>query len=157
MAAYATTYDRCVASRIEQVVTPPALWVHSRVYTATRGWIGHRILGVPCLLLHSVGAKSGAPRTHALTYAKDGDAYVVVASKSGAPTSPAWLHNVRKQPDVDINVGPRRVPVRARVVNAGDTDYPRLWKLVNDNNRQRYAAYQRRTSRPIPLVVLSPR
>jgi deazaflavin-dependent oxidoreductase (nitroreductase family) len=132
------------------------LVAHGRLYARTGGRIGHRLLGVPSLLLHTVGAKSGAPRTNSLSYAMDGPRYVVVASAGGSSRNPAWFHNVRANPDVVAQVGTRRVPSTARIVLPDDADYERLWKLVNANNKQRYAAYQRLTSRPIPIVVLSP-
>jgi F420H(2)-dependent quinone reductase len=107
------------------------------------------------LLLHTVGAKTGISRTTSLTYARDGDDYLIVASKGGDPHAPGWYHNLRKNPNVEINVGPRRFGVTARPVVPGDTDYARLWQIVNKNNGNRYAAYQEKTSRPIPVVVLS--
>jgi deazaflavin-dependent oxidoreductase (nitroreductase family) len=133
------------------------LKIHDRAYKASGGRIGHRTLGVPSLLLHSTGAKSGEPRTTSLTYAQDGDRYLIVASKGGAPQAPAWLHNLRAHPDAEVQIGTERTPVTATEVRPGDPDYERLWKIVNDNNAQRYAAYQRKTTRPIPVVVLTSR
>jgi deazaflavin-dependent oxidoreductase (nitroreductase family) len=132
------------------------LVAHGRLYARTGGRIGHRLLGVSCLLLHTVGAKSGVARTNSLTYAVDGSRYVVVASGGGGPRNPSWYHNVRANPEVVAQLGTRRMPATARVVLPDDADYGRLWELVNANNKQRYAAYQRMTSRPIPIVVLSP-
>jgi deazaflavin-dependent oxidoreductase (nitroreductase family) len=111
----------------------------------------------PSLLLHTVGAKTGMPRSNTLTYARDGEDYLVVASKGGAPQAPGWYHNLKANPNVEINVGPRRFPVTARTVQPGDPDYDRLWQMVNKNNANRYQAYQKLTSRPIPLVALAPR
>jgi deazaflavin-dependent oxidoreductase (nitroreductase family) len=133
------------------------LKAHDWVYKTSGGRIGHRTLGVPSLLLHSTGAKSGAPRTTSLTYAKDGDRYLLVASKGGDPRAPAWLFNLRAHPGTEIQVGRDRMPVTATEVGPGDPDYERLWKIVNDNNQQRYVAYQEKTTRPIPVVVLAPR
>ena len=133
------------------------LGIHSAIYQKSGGRIGHRIPGMPpSLLLHTVGAKTGKPRTSTLTYARDGDSYLIVASMGGAPRSPAWYHNLKAHPDVEINVGTHRFAVTARPVLPGDTDYDRLWGIVNANNANRYQAYQRRTSRPIPLIVLTP-
>jgi F420H(2)-dependent quinone reductase len=145
------------ADEIVTRVTWLVLGLHGKVYAATSGRIGHRLLGVPCLLLHTVGAKTGAARTHTLTYALDGDDHIVVASIGGGPKNPAWYHNLRAHPDTQIHVGPRLAEVTATPVVTGDPDYPRLWKLVNDKNHGRYDAYQRRTTRPIPLVRLTPR
>ncbi len=131
--------------------------MHQLVYERSGGRIGHRLAGTLSLLLRTVGAKTGQPRTNALTYVKDGTDYVVVASMGGAPRSPGWYHNLRAQPDAEIQVGTRRIPVTARAVLPGDPDRDRLWQLADENNEGRYRAYQKQTSRPIPVVVLSPR
>ncbi len=144
-------------SFVEEKVLPQVLRVHDAVYRKTNGWIGHRTLWIPSLLLHTVGAKTGKQRTTSLTYARDGDNYLVVASKGGAPEAPGWYHNLKAKPDVEINVGPRRFAVIARPVLPDDPDYPRLWQIVNKNNQNRYTEYQKRTSRPIPVVVLTPK
>jgi deazaflavin-dependent oxidoreductase (nitroreductase family) len=108
----------------------------------------------PSLLLHTTGAKTGQPRTNSLTYAGDGDAYLIVASNSGSDRYPGWYHNLRAHPDAEINVGPRRFPVTARLVTPDDSDYQRMWQLVNNNNADRYSRYQHKTSRPIPIFEL---
>ena len=144
-------------SFFEQSILPQVLRIHDTVYRKTNGWIGHRTLFIPSLLLHTVGAKTGQARTTSLTYARDGDDYLVVASKGGDPKAPGWYHNLRKNPNVEINVGPRRFAVTARPVLPDDPDYSRLWQIVNKNNSNRYTEYQKKTSRPIPVVVLSPR
>lgn len=142
----------------ERYLGVPLLRVHDRVYQKTGGLIGHRFPGVPpSLLLHTVGAKTGVNRTTTLTYARDGGNYLVVASKGGDPRAPGWYFNLKKQPDIEINVGTRRFPVTARIVAPGDADYTRLWDIVNANNRDWYRGYQTRTSRPIPVIVLTPR
>ncbi|WP_163757584.1 nitroreductase family deazaflavin-dependent oxidoreductase [Mycobacterium botniense] len=147
-----------VSQWVEQVVGIPLLRMHNAIYTATKGRIGHRIPGgPPNLLLHTTGAKTGKPRTTSLTYARDGDNYLVVASKGGDPRAPGWYHNLKADPNVEINVGPKRFSVTAKPVAPGDPDYPRLWQIVNTNNANRYEKYQRRTSRPIPVIVLTPR
>ena len=143
-------------SWLEQGVLPRVLRVHDIVYQKTNGWIGHRTLGIPSLLLHTVGAKTGAARTASLTYARDGDDYLIVASKGGDPKAPGWYHNLKANPSVEINVGPRRFGVTAKPVLPDDPDYARLWQIVNKNNSNRYEAYQTKTSRPIPVVVLKP-
>ena len=128
------------------------------VYQRTNGLIGHRIPGFsPFLLMHTVGAKTGLARTTSLSYANDGNDYLVVASHGGAPMPPGWYFNLKKRPHVEINVGTRRFPVAARVVMPDHLDYPRLWDIVNKGNRDVYRGYQRRTSRPIPVVVLTSR
>lgn len=137
-------------------VTGWVLRVHERVYVASDGRLGHGMIGVPTLLLRTTGRRSGATRTNALVYAKDGDDLVVVPSNGGADQAPAWLHNLRANPGVEVQTGRERRPGTARVVERGDPDHERLWRLVNDNNRDRYDGYQRKTSRPIPVVVITP-
>jgi deazaflavin-dependent oxidoreductase (nitroreductase family) len=131
------------------------LRIHASIYEHTDGWIGHRMLGVPCLMLRTTGRKTGQIRTNSLVYVKDGARFVVVASKGGAPTAPAWLLNLRATPKVDVQIGRTRFSGTAAEIGPGDPDYVRLWQLVNDRNRKRYDAYQRKTTRPIPLVALS--
>lgn len=131
--------------------------VHDALYQRTNGLIGHRIPGAPnSLLLHTVGARTGLPRTSALSYARDGDSYLVVASNGGDPRAPGWYHNLKADPHVEINVGPRRFAVTAVPVLSTDPDYARLWRIVNANNADRYDGYQARTTRPIPVVRLTP-
>lgn len=132
-----------------------AMGLHARIYRATRGRIGHRVPGLPpMLLLDHVGARSGVARSTPLLYVEDGEDLVVVASKGGFVKHPAWLHNLRAHPDTTVQVGPRRFGVRAR--EADDSERERLWPQVVAAYRP-YADYQRRTDRRIPLVILSPR
>ena len=137
-------------------VTGQVLRVHETVYVATGGRVGHRVLGVPALLLRTTGRRSGLTRTNSLVYARDGDDYLVVASNGGADRSPAWLHNLRAQPEVEIQVGRERRPATARIIERSDPTHERLWKLVNAGNRDRYTAYQSKTTRPIPIVAIRP-
>lgn len=148
-------------SKIEQIpavkaIGLKALHLHQAIYERTDGRIGHKLLGTPCLLLRTTGAKTGAARTNGLVYAKDGADYLVVASFGGAPKAPGWYHNLLANPEVEIQVGAARQRVTARPVVPGDADYERLWDIVNKNNADRYRAYQRATTRPIPVVVLTP-
>jgi deazaflavin-dependent oxidoreductase (nitroreductase family) len=128
---------------------------HTTAYRATHGIVGHRFPGTPpTLLLDHVGAKSGKVRTTPLTYLRDGDDFVIVASKGGHPRNPAWFHNLRAYPDTTIQVGSRRIAVRARV--AAPARRKRLWPRVVEAYGG-YRGYQERTDREIPLVVLKPR
>jgi F420H(2)-dependent quinone reductase len=142
---------------VERRVGVPLLRLHDAIYKGTNGRIGHHIPGgPPSLLLHTVGAKTGLQRTTSLTYARDGDDYLIVASKAGDPKAPGWYHNLKANPKVEVNVGPKRFGVTAKAVLPDDADYARLWQLVNKNNANRYENYQKRTSRPIPVIVLTP-
>jgi deazaflavin-dependent oxidoreductase (nitroreductase family) len=137
-------------------ITGQVLRVHERLYKLTDGRIGHRMIGVPTLLLRTTGRRSGARRTNGLVYARDGDDFLVVASNGGADRHPAWLHNLRANPAVEIQIGRERRQGTAKVREPSDPDYGRLWKIVNENNRDRYSAYQKQTSRAIPVVVVTP-
>ena len=137
-------------------VTSQVLRVHEKLYKGTDGRIGHKMIGVPTLLLRTTGRRSGVTRTNALVYARDGDDYLVVASNGGADKPPAWLHNLRAHPDVEVQVGREREPATARVVEPADPDYDRLWKIVNENNKDRYNGYKKMTDRPIPVVAITP-
>jgi len=133
------------------------LRTHQWIYEHTDGFLGHRLLlGNPTLLLRTTGRRSGLPRTNALTYARDGDAYLIVASKGGAPEPPAWLVNLEANPDCEIQIGRRRLHVTARATRPDDPDYARRWAIVNAVNKDRYTAYQRKTDRPIAIVELRP-
>ena len=135
-----------------ELVFGPLLTVHQWLYEHSDGRIGASLGGRPMLLLRTVGRRTGQPRTAALLYAYDGDAYVVIASKGGAPQHPGWFHNLTAQPDVEIQVGRERIPVRARV--AEGEERARLWARADEINQGQYATYQSRTSRVIPVVVL---
>jgi F420H(2)-dependent quinone reductase len=129
--------------------------VHVWAYRATGGLVGHRFPGLPSmLLLDHVGARSGARRTSALLYIRDGKNLVIVASKGGNPRHPAWFHNLRAHPNATVQVGSERRAVRAHV--AGAEERARLWPRVVKAYRF-YADYQSRTGREIPLVILEPR
>jgi deazaflavin-dependent oxidoreductase (nitroreductase family) len=132
------------------------LRVHEKLYKATDGRIGHRLLGVPTLLLRTTGRRSGVTRTNGLVYAADGADYLVVPSNGGADQPPAWLFNLKAKPEVEVQIGRERQKGNGRVVDPSDPDYARLWKIVNENNGDRYTAYQSETSRPIPVVAITP-
>lgn len=129
---------------------------HLAVYRRTGGRIGRRLAGNTALVLTTVGRRSGERRRAVLAYAKRGEDLVVVASNYGGDRPPAWLLNIREEPHVDVLVGRRRVAATAHEVTSADPAYPELWRLVNANNRNRYEAHQHATSRPIPLVVITP-
>lgn len=135
-----------------------ALRVHQWVYEKSEGFLGHRLLfGNPTLLLRTVGRKTGKARTSALTYVRDGEAYVVTASNGGSSRPPGWLANVKAAPECEIQVGRRRIPVTARPTYPDDPEYARRWAMADEVNKGRYAEYQKKTDRPIALVVLEPR
>lgn len=127
--------------------------VHRVVLRLTRGRVGHEFGGMPVLELTTIGRRSGEPRAVMLTSPlRDGDAYVVVASRGGDDRHPAWFLNLRDQPQVQVAVrGGPRTPMRASVATAQER--ARLWPQIAERH-QNYAGYQRRTTREIPLVLL---
>jgi deazaflavin-dependent oxidoreductase (nitroreductase family) len=136
-------------------VVKHAMAGHTLAYRASGGLIGHRVPGMPpMLLLDHVGAKSGKGRATPLAYLRDGDDYVIVASRGGHPKNPAWFHNLKANPDTTIQVGRERIPVRAHVATAAQ--HKRLWPKVVDLYGG-YQGYQDRTERKIPLVILKRR
>lgn len=107
--------------------------------------------GRPVLLLTTTGAKSGQPRLAPLVYSRDGDHYVIVASKGGAPTHPAWYQNLLAHPTVTVEVGEGTFQARARVTEGAERDRLFAQRAADSPN---FAEYQRRTTRVIPVVVL---
>ena len=129
--------------------------VHLAAYRLTGG-IGPigRLGGAPFLLLHHVGARSGAERVSPLIYLRDGERLVVVASKGGADRHPAWFHNLEANPDTLVEVGRDERRVRARRATEAERDafWPRLVAIYSP-----YADYERRARpRKIPVMVLEP-
>lgn len=125
---------------------------HVAIYRLTGGLVGHRFRGSPpMLLLDHRGARTGQQRTSPLVYVKDGQDFVIVASKGGHPRHPAWYHNLIANPDTTIQVGRERRAVRARVATPAERG--RLWpKAVATYGG--YRGYQERADREIPLVIL---
>jgi deazaflavin-dependent oxidoreductase (nitroreductase family) len=127
---------------------------HVRRYRETDGELGHDWRGAPILLLTTTGRRSGEPRTHALIYGRDGEDYLVVASKGGSDKPPAWFVNLRADPDVEVQVLGDRFRAHARV--ATPEEKPRMWREMV-GHWPPYDEYQTRTAREIPVVVLERR
>ena len=124
---------------------------HVDRYRATDGEEGHDWQGTQTLLLTTKGRKSGEQRTTPLIYARQGDAYTVVASKGGSDTAPAWYLNLSEDPDVEVQVKGDRFRARARTASVEEK--PGLWqKMVSE--WPDYDSYQQQTEREIPVVVL---
>ena len=124
---------------------------HVRRYRETGGEVGHEWRGVHTLLLTTTGRRSAEKRTTPLIYGRDGDRYVVVASKGGAPQHPAWYLNLSADPDVGLQVAAERFAARART--AGPEERERLWRLMAEI-WPAYDEYATKTEREIPVVVL---
>lgn len=128
---------------------------HIHRYQQTGGDVGYLWNGVPTLLLYSTGRKSGTRRTHALIFGQDGEDYLVVASMGGAPQHPQWYLNLAATPEAEIQVRASRLLVTARTAESPG-ERARLWQVMA-GIWPNYDAYQARTEREIPVVVLSPR
>ena len=139
---------------IERIMAK-GLGAHQWLYEKSDGRIGAKIGARQMLLLRTVGAKSGQPRLAALLHVDHGDGYAVIASTGGGPKHPGWFHNLTAQPEVEVQIGRRRIPVRARVAE-GD-ERAQLWDAANKVNDGQYDTYQSRTERTIPVVVHEPR
>ena len=107
--------------------------------------------GRPVLLLTTTGVKTGTSRLAPLVYTRDGERYVIVASKGGAPTHPAWYLNIVAHPEVAVEVGGETFAARASVVEGAERE--RLYERHAEVHPS-FTDYQRRTSRVIPVVVL---
>ena len=129
---------------------------HVRVYRETDGEEGyHWRRGTTILLLTTRGRRSGAEHTTPLIHRTDGDRWIVIASKGGAPQHPDWFQNMEANPDsIEIQVRGDRFPVRAEVAEGEERE--RLWKLMAEVWPD-YDEYQKQTDRQIPVVVLSRR
>ena len=120
-------------------------------YIASGGQDGHLWEGVTTLLLTTTGRRSGQTRTTPLIYGRDGDRYLVVASRGGAPKHPSWYENLAAQPLVQVQVMADRFKARARTATAAEK--PALWKTMAAIWPP-YDEYQARTPREIPVVIL---
>lgn len=120
-------------------------------FRANGGSVTGQFAGRPLLLLTTTGAKSGRPYTTPLVYTRDGDRFVIIASKGGAPTNPDWYHNLVTHPTATIELPHERFQVRARVTSGAERA-----RLFNHQAEQmpNFADYQRKTTRQIPVFVL---
>lgn len=125
--------------------------LNTRLYRATKGKVGGTLAGAPVLLLTTTGRKSGQARTTPLLYLRDGERYVVVASKGGFPTHPAWYLNLQQNARVQVEVGKETKQLTARTASAEEK--ARLWPALVAMYKS-YESYQERTERPIPVVFL---
>jgi deazaflavin-dependent oxidoreductase (nitroreductase family) len=118
------------------------------------GRVGGPFEGGTLLLLTSTGAKSGQSRTTPVVYLPDGERMVIFASKAGAPTHPAWYHNLLANPTASVEVGTEKFDVNARVAEGEERE--RLYQSQISRMPQ-FADYQQKTTRQIPVVVLERR
>ena len=121
-------------------------------FRANGGKVGGYFAGANMLLLHTIGAKSGQPRTNPLVYTTDGDRLVIIASKGGSDSNPDWYYNLSANPTVTVELGDEKFEARATAVTQ-EPERSRLYaKMVA--HRSGFADYEQKTSRKIPAIVL---
>jgi len=125
--------------------------IHPRLYRWSGGRIGGELVGLPVLLLETVGRRSGKRRTRALTTLPRGEDFVVIASCLGEPRHPGWWHNLVAEPRARIQFGSQHHEVRAREALGDEREA--LWRELTRRSPE-YDEYKARTSRRIPVVVL---
>jgi deazaflavin-dependent oxidoreductase (nitroreductase family) len=128
--------------------------VHKWLFKTTRGKVGGKFDGRPMLLLHHVGRKTGQPREALIQYYPRGDDMVIVGSNGGRDNHPAWVHNLRANPDVDVDLGGDRKSVHARILDGAERDT--VWKELGEFYPG-YPHYQTLTDRKIEVVALTPK
>lgn len=126
---------------------------HLAVHRLTRGRVLGSVAGMPVLLLTTTGRRSGKARTTPLTFFRDGTDFVVIASNGGADRPPAWSLNLQQTPRAVVRIGTDTLVVTARP--ASEQERERLWVVVTGTYAG-YARYQERTTRRIPVVLLTP-
>lgn len=141
-------------SDLDDPIDPPGSWQreHTERYVATDGADGHQWQGVNTLLLTTRGRKTGKARRTPLIYGRDGDDYLVVASAGGQPRHPSWYLNLQADPRVRVQVKAEKFDAVART--ATPEEKTRLWPVMAEI-WPAYNDYQRKTSREIPVVILS--
>jgi deazaflavin-dependent oxidoreductase (nitroreductase family) len=122
-------------------------------FHANEGRVGGMFEGMPLLLLHHTGAKSGTSRINPLAYQADGDRYVIFASKAGAPSNPDWYYNLKAHPDVTIEVGTDTIAVTATEAEGDERE--RLFRTQVER-APAFAEYEQKTTRTIPVIILTP-
>jgi deazaflavin-dependent oxidoreductase (nitroreductase family) len=123
-------------------------------FRSNRGKVGGYFEGAPLLLLHTIGVRSGQPRVNPMMYLRDGERYVVFASKGGADTNPDWYYNLQAHPDTQIEVGDKTIDVHAEEMLGDERNvlFERQAALY-----PAFADYQRKTRRTIPVIALTNR
>ena len=128
------------------------LFLHNYIYIYSKGRFGKTISDRPCLILESVGGKTGKLRKNVLVYLREKDNICVVASKGGNPKNPGWYHNLKNNPDATIQIGRERFDVTATEIF--ELERIEWWKKMDYMNNGIYDQYQGRTSRKIPVMLL---
>jgi deazaflavin-dependent oxidoreductase (nitroreductase family) len=120
-------------------------------FRSNGGQVGGQFAGAPMIIITHTGARSGKTYISPLVYSKDGDRFVIIASKAGAPRNPSWYHNLLAHPDVTVEIGTEKFKARASEAKGAERDrlFAAQAKLMPQFNE-----YQKKTNRRIPVLVL---
>jgi deazaflavin-dependent oxidoreductase (nitroreductase family) len=140
-------------TRLKDTFARAVTALHSQLYRRTGGKLGAKVGKTQMMLLTTTGRRSGQPRTTPLNCIADGDRYLAVASYGGDDRDPQWFKNLEANPEATIQVGTATIPVRASVATPEEKAV--LWPKVVAAYKG-YDGYQRKTSRDIPVVILTP-
>jgi len=145
-------------SRRQERIAKPFIRVMAALNTFVYRISGGRVAGKwthgePMLLLTTIGRKTGQARTVPLVYMRDGERFVVVGSQAGMSKDPQWMANAAANPNVEIEIGPEKLKMRAHRGNAEEK--ARYWPALCAMNSD-YEAYQSRTTRDIPILIMDP-
>jgi len=131
-----------------------AIKIHIFIYRQTNGSLGGSTGGAGVLLLTSKGRKTGKERITPLSFMMDGSNYVIIASNGGIKKNPGWFYNLKENKDVTIRIKDITKEVKATITSNNEQN--RLWPIITARGPE-YAKYQEKTSRKIPIVILSPK
>ena len=129
--------------------------IHGHIYRISRGRFGQRFGKMGFLLLTTTGRKSGKNRSIPLPVIPVGPNYILVASFGGNPSNPAWLLNIRSNPEVCISIGSKIMRSKATIIESTEDGYEELWSKAIAIY-EGYHDYKKATSRQIPIVVIAP-
>ena len=129
------------------------LFFHNYTYIYSKGRLGKELNGRPCLILHTEGAKTKKERKNVLVYLREGKEICIVASRGGSERNPGWYHNLKANPECTVQVGKKKYQASSREIF--ENERLEWWKKMDYLNRGGYSEYQKRTSRIIPVIILS--
>ena len=141
---------------MNEYIPSPRQWVSEQVelYEGSGGTEGTTLVGLPVIIVTNRGWKTGASRKTPLMRVVDGNSYVLVASRGGAPTHPLWYRNLKADPNVEVRDGAEVYSMRVRVVE-DSVEKKRLWDIAVEAYPP-YQEYQEKTDRAIPVFVAEP-
>ena len=128
------------------------LFFHNYIYIFSDGLVGKMLFGRPCLILNTTGAKTNKLRKNVLVFLREENKVCLIASKGGSPSNPGWYYNLKKNPNCIVQIGSKKYNAVADEVF--DSESEDWWLKMDYLNNGGYTAYQKRTNRIIPVLVL---